>query len=65
LFYNKELNEGMMKLTWINNFYQDDFGASAVEYGILLAWIAVIIMSAVTLFGGSVKGLYVQGGGIF
>jgi Flp pilus assembly pilin Flp len=55
----------MMEPTWVKKFYQDDFGVSAVEYGILLACIAIMIMSAVAIFGGSVKELFVKGNGIF
>jgi Flp pilus assembly pilin Flp len=43
----------------------DESGASAVEYSILVACIAIAIISAVALFGSSVKGLFVKGNGIF
>ena len=33
------------------NFCKDESGASAVEYGLLVALIAVVIISAVTLLG--------------
>ena len=33
-------------------------GASAVEYALILAFIAAAIIASVTLFGGSVKGLF-------
>lgn len=65
LFSHKKLNEGMMESTWIKKFYQDDFGASAVEYGILLAVITLVIVSAVAIFGGSVKVLFLKGNEIF
>jgi Flp pilus assembly pilin Flp len=55
----------MMESTWIKNFYKDDFGASAVEYAILLAWIALAVVSAVGVFGGVVNKLFVKGNGIF
>ena len=64
-FSHKKLNEGMMESTWVKKFYQDDFGASAVEYGILLAWIALVIVSTVAIFGGAVNGLFVKGNEIF
>ena len=35
-------------------------GASAVEYGLLIAGIAAIIVIAVFAFGGGVKGLFSQ-----
>ena len=33
--------------------YRDEKGATAVEYGIMVALIAVVIIAAVTLLGGS------------
>lgn len=35
-----------------------DLGATAVEYGIMVGFIAVVIVVAVTAFGSSVKGLF-------
>ncbi len=35
-------------------------GATAVEYGLLLAGIVAVIVLAVYLFGGSVRGLFVD-----
>jgi pilus assembly protein Flp/PilA len=35
----------------IKNFFQDESGASAVEYGLLVALIAVAIIGAVTALG--------------
>ena len=54
-----------MEPTWIKYLSQDESGASAVEYGILVACIAVAIISAVAVFGGSVKELFVKGSEIF
>jgi len=34
-------------------FIKDDRGASAVEYGLLVALIAAVIVGAVTLLGGN------------
>ena len=34
----------------IKNFFKDESGASAVEYGLLVALIAVVIITAVTLW---------------
>lgn len=50
---------------WVKKFYQDESGASAVEYSILLACIAIAIISAVAIFGSSVNGLFVKGNEIF
>ena len=35
----------------LRKLWQDEAGASAVEYGLLVALIAVVIISAVTLLG--------------
>ena len=35
-----------------------DRGASAVEYGLLVALIAIIIIAAVTLLGGNLKSIF-------
>jgi Flp pilus assembly pilin Flp len=43
----------------------DESGASAVEYSILVTCIAIAIISAVALFGRSVRELFVKGDGIF
>jgi pilus assembly protein Flp/PilA len=35
----------------IKNFFKDESGASAVEYGLLVALVAVAIITAVSLLG--------------
>ena len=40
----------MQRLT---KFLKDDRGASAVEYGLLVALVAAVIVGAVTLLGGN------------
>jgi pilus assembly protein Flp/PilA len=37
---------------------RNEFGATAVEYGLLLALIAAVIIGAVAALGGPVMGLY-------
>jgi pilus assembly protein Flp/PilA len=44
----------------IRSFYEDESGASSVEYAILVSSIAVAIISAVNIFGQGVKGLFTQ-----
>ena len=39
----------------IKNFFQDESGASAVEYGLLVSLIAVVIIAAVTALGGALN----------
>ncbi len=42
----------------IRNFFKDESGASAVEYGLLVALIAVVIIGAVTVLGQSISGMF-------
>lgn len=37
---------------------RDDRGATAVEYGLMVALIALVIIVAVTAFGSALKGLF-------
>jgi pilus assembly protein Flp/PilA len=39
----------------IKNFFKDDSGATAVEYGLLVALIAVVIITAVVALGGALN----------
>ena len=39
---------------------RSDRGATAVEYGLMVALIAIVIIAAVTLLGGNLKGLFNQ-----
>jgi pilus assembly protein Flp/PilA len=39
----------------IKNFFKDESGASAVEYGLLVALIAVVIIGAVTTLGQNIS----------
>ena len=41
-------------------FYNDESGASSMEYCILLACIAIAILSAVGIFGSTVNGLFTK-----
>lgn len=45
-------------LTKVKNFVRDEEGASAVEYGLLVALIAVAIITAVTLLGTNLSALF-------
>jgi len=42
----------------IRNFFKDESGASAVEYGLLVALIAVVIIGAVTALGTSLQTMF-------
>jgi pilus assembly protein Flp/PilA len=43
------------KVERIKNFFKDESGASAVEYGLLVALIACVIIAAVTLLGTNLR----------
>ena len=45
-------------LTKIKNFVREEEGASAVEYGLLVALIAVAIIGAVSTLGTTLSGLF-------
>ncbi|MFZ5693104.1 MAG: Flp family type IVb pilin [Pseudomonadota bacterium] len=42
----------------LSRFLRDERGATAVEYAIIAAGIAAVIVSAVSALGTTVKGLY-------
>ena len=42
----------------IGNLWQDESGASAVEYGLLVALIAVVIIGAVTTLGKTISNMF-------
>ena len=44
---------------------RDERGATAVEYGLMVAMIAIVIVGAVALFGQGVVALYSIPAGIF
>jgi Flp pilus assembly pilin Flp len=46
-------------------FYRNAGGASAVEYGILIGFIAVVIATAVAAFGNTVNNCFNATRGIF
>ena len=46
-------------------FIRDDRGATAVEYGLMVGLIAVVIIGAVTTFGIAVNDLFFIPAGVF
>jgi pilus assembly protein Flp/PilA len=44
----------------IKNFFKDESGASAVEYGLLVSLIAVAIIAAVTALGGALTAKFTE-----
>ena len=45
-------------LTSLKNFLRDDEGATMVEYGLMVALIAVVCIAAVTLMGQGISGMF-------
>ena len=64
-FLLKIIKGAVIKLLGVKKFYQDDSGASAVEYSILLASIAIAVAGAVAALGTSVQSLFIKGAGLF
>jgi len=48
-------NQWESKIERIKNFFKDDSVASAVEYGLLVALIAVVIINAISALGGALN----------
>jgi pilus assembly protein Flp/PilA len=44
----------------IKNFFKDESGASAVEYGLLVSLIAVVIILAVTALGQNISAKFTE-----
>ena len=45
-------------IQFIRSFMNDDSGATAIEYGLIAAGIAVAIIAAVGLLGTSLEGMF-------
>jgi len=43
---------------WYTTRVRDERGATAVEYGLMVALIAVVIIGAVTTLGGNLKSMF-------
>jgi pilus assembly protein Flp/PilA len=50
--------KGERQMERIKNFFKDESGASAVEYGLLVSLIAVAIIAAVTALGGKLSDVF-------
>jgi pilus assembly protein Flp/PilA len=50
------LRERIQHLT--RAFRRDENGATAVEYGLIVGLIAIVIVGAVTILGGTLKGMF-------
>ena len=45
-------------MQYLSNFVRDESGATAIEYGLIAAGIAVVIITAVTLVGTSLSNVF-------
>ncbi|AEE67279.1 pilin subunit [Bordetella pertussis] len=45
-------------LTQLKNFWRDEEGATAIEYGLIVGLIAVVIIGSVSLLGETLKGFF-------
>ena len=50
----------MIFLDFFNNLWADEGGQGMVEYGLILALIAIVVIAALTLIGTNLKGKYEQ-----
>lgn len=51
----------MLRLyTWVQSYFKSDEGAAMVEYGILVAGIAVVVMAIVFLLGTQIASFFSQ-----
>ena len=44
--------------TFLKQFWTDESGATAIEYGLIAALIAAVIITAVSSIGGEVKNMF-------
>ena len=45
-------------MNFIKNFIREEDGVTAIEYGLIAALIAVVIIAAVTLVGGNLRTVF-------
>lgn len=51
------MGEAMLREYW-RGFWSDESGATAIEYGLIVALIAVGIILSMTLFGEAIVGMF-------
>ena len=54
----KKGTEMLTRLVKLQSRFNNDRGATAVEYGLMVALIAIVIIAAVTLLGGNLSGIF-------
>jgi pilus assembly protein Flp/PilA len=45
-------------MLFLRRFLKDDSGATSLEYGLIISLIFLVILSALTAFGGSGSGIF-------
>lgn len=45
-------------MAYLKNFIREDAGVTAIEYGLIAALIAVVIIAAITLVGTQLSGIF-------
>jgi pilus assembly protein Flp/PilA len=50
----------MEQIQMLTRFFKDESGATAIEYGLIAALVAVAIITALTLLGGSLSDMFDQ-----
>lgn len=62
-FHEQNRKESEMNTHWQR--LKEEWGATAVEYGLLVAGIAIVIATAVFLFGNRLRGVFQRLAGLF
>jgi len=57
---NQIPKKGENNMERIKNFFKDESGATAVEYGLMVALIAVVIIAAVTTLGTNLSDKFTE-----
>lgn len=52
-------------MKFVSRFFKDESGATAIEYGLIAALIAVVIIGAVSTLGGNVNTAFTEASGAF
>lgn len=50
---NKEVNEVIMLTLWMKQLLKKEEGQGLVEYGLIIALVALVVVAALTLIGGN------------
>lgn len=45
---------------WINQYIADEAGATAVEYGLIIALIVLAVVGGITLVGGNLSQIFIS-----